>query len=69
MVRHDYVRLTNAAREFGVSRNKLRLLVRGGRLTTYEDPKDGRVTLLDRNELEELFRVRPARSQGRESET
>ena len=63
----DYVRLTSAAREFGVSRNKLRLLVRDGRLATYEDPKDGRVTLLERHELEELFRVRPKRSQDSES--
>ena len=66
---HDYVRLTDAAREFGVSRNKLRLLVRGGRLTTYDDPKDGRVTLLDRHELEELFRVRLRESQGPGSKT
>ena len=66
---HDYVRLTDAAGEFGVSRNKLRLLVRGGRLTTYEDARDARVTLLDRQELEELFRIRPKRSQGRENKT
>ena len=66
---HDYVRLTDAATEFGVSRNKLRLLVRGGRLTTYDDPKDGRVTLLDRHELEALFRVRLRGSQGLENQT
>ena len=65
----DYVRLTSAAREFGVSRNKLRLLVRDGRLTTYEDPKDERVTLLDRHELEELFRVRLRESRGPGSKT
>ena len=68
-MRDDYVRLTDAATEFGVSRNKLRLLARGGRLTTYEDPKDERVTLLDRHELEELFQVRPKRSQGCENKT
>ncbi len=65
----DYMRLTDAAKEFGVSRNKLRLLVRGSRLTTYDDPKDGRVTLLDRHELEGLFRVRPRGSHGSDSRT
>lgn len=59
MDRGDYLKLTEAAKEYGVSRNKLWLLVRDGRLMAYEDPKDRRATLLKREEIESALQVRP----------
>ena len=59
MERRDYLKLTEAAKEYGVSRNKLWILVREGKLRAYEDPKDRRATLLKRQEIESVLKVRP----------
>ena len=59
MASTDFIRLTDAAQEFVVSRNKLWSMVKDGTLNTYDDPGDKRVTLLSRWELKELFQVRP----------
>ncbi len=59
MASTDFIRLTDAAQEFVVSRNKLWGMVKDGTLNTYDDPRDKRVTLLSRWELEEFFQVRP----------
>ena len=55
----EYMRLTDAAKEYGISRNKLWILVRDGQLEAYEDPKDRRVTLLRTEDIEKALRVRP----------
>ena len=59
MAINDYIRLTDAATEYNLSRTKLSLLVRQGTLNGYTDPRDKRVTLLSRQELDGYFRVRP----------
>ena len=64
MERRDYLKLTEAAKEYGVSRNKLWLLVREGKLRPYEDPKDRRATLLKREEIESVLQVRPKGNLG-----
>ena len=55
----DYIRLTDAATEYGLSRTKLSLMVKNGVLKGFEDPRDKRVTLLSRKELDGFFQVRP----------
>jgi hypothetical protein len=59
MAANDYIRLTDAAKEYGLSRTKLSLLVKNGDLKRYEDPRDKRVTFLSRKELEAFLEVRP----------
>ena len=66
MGRQAFIRLTDAAEEFGVSRVKLSNLIKEGRLTTYEDPRDKRVRLLNKEELEKFFRIRPEERAGEE---
>lgn len=58
MEQGDYLKLTEAAKKYRVSRNKLWLLVKGGELKAYEDPKDKRATLLRREELETFLQVK-----------
>ena len=71
MVNSEYVRLTDAAKQYGVSRNKLWALAKAGSLTVYEDPKDRRVTLFKRSELDQQLQIRekeraaPKRSKDR----
>ena len=53
-----FIRLTEAALECGVSRNKLWGVVKDGTLKAYDDPRGKRVTLLSRRELDDLFQAR-----------
>jgi hypothetical protein len=55
----DYIRLTDAAKEYDVNRNKLARWIREKKLTAYQNPRDSREILLDRAELEELLQIRP----------
>jgi len=57
--REEYLRLMDAAQEYGVSRSKLSLLIRGGTLKAYRDQRDKRARLVKRSELDELFQIRP----------
>ena len=59
MTKSDYIRLTDAAKEYGLSRTKLSILVKEGILKGFAEPRDRRVTLLSRQELEGFLQVRP----------
>jgi excisionase family DNA binding protein len=60
-VESEYIPLTEAAKEVGLSRAKLWRMVKDGRLPSYEDPRDGRVTLVRRDELQAAMRPIPRR--------
>ena len=51
-----YIKLTEAARVYEVTRNRLLELVREGSLHSYYDPLDNSVTLLKRDELDSVLR-------------
>ncbi len=57
----EYLPLTAAAKHVGISRAKLWRIVKDGRLPSYEDPRDARVTLVRRDELDEAMRPIPRR--------
>ncbi len=57
----EYLPLTEAAKHAGISRAKLWRMVKEGRLPAYEDPRDARVTLIKRDELEAAMRPVPRR--------
>ena len=48
--------ITEAAVRYSVGRGKLHRLIQQGRLETYKDPADERVTLLRIDDLDEMFR-------------
>ena len=51
----DWIKMSDAAREFRVSISKLRNMAAGGEISTKDDPRDRRVVLVDRNELRRIF--------------
>ncbi len=57
----EYLTLTAAAEIAGVSRVKLWRMVKDGRLPAYADPRDARVKLVKRAELEAALRPTPLR--------
>ena len=59
MATSDYIRLTDAATEYKLSRTKLSQLVKEGVLSRFADPRDKRATLLSRQELEGFLQIRP----------
>ena len=62
----DYLTLTQAAEVAGVSRAKLWRMVKSGRLPAYADPRDGRVKLVRRAELEAALQPVPLQVQPEE---
>ena len=58
-MREGYLTLVEAARVAGVSRAKLWRMVRSGRLRAYEDPRDARVKLIRRDELDAALQPVP----------
>ena len=56
MNRPGYVMVKEAAVRYGVSRAKLHRLIQLGRLKTFKDPRDERVTLVCIQEVEAVFR-------------
>ena len=59
MREEGYLTLIEAAEVAGVSRAKLWRMVKAGRLPAYEDPRDARVKLIKRAELEAALRPVP----------
>ncbi len=55
----EYLNLVEAAKFSGVSRVKLWRMVKAGRVPVYADPRDGRVKLVKRDELEAALRPVP----------
>ena len=55
----EFVTLTAAAEIAGVSRVKLWRMVKDGRLPAYADPRDARVKLIKRAELDVALRPIP----------
>ncbi len=53
--------LTAAARRLGISNTTIRKMVADGKLTTYENPLDGRQKLVDVTAVEALEKFRPVR--------
>jgi excisionase family DNA binding protein len=53
--------LTAAARRLGISNTTIRKMVADGKLTTYENPLDGRQKLVDVAAVEALEKFRPVR--------
>ncbi len=53
--------LTAAARRLGISNTTIRKMVADGKLTTYENPLDGRQKLVDVVAVEALEKFRPVR--------
>ena len=51
----EWIKMTDAAREFGVSITKLRNMAAAGEISTKDDPRDKRVVLVDRTELRRIF--------------
>lgn len=58
----EWIRITDAAKELGVSASKLSRMARDGKLSSRKDAYDERVTLLSRKELNERFPPRPQSS-------
>ena len=56
MKRPGYMMIKEAAVRYGVSRAKLHRLIQLGRLRTAKDPRDERVTLVQTEDVEALFR-------------
>jgi hypothetical protein len=54
--RPGYMMIKEAAVRYGGSRAKLHRLVQVGRLRTAKDPRDERITLLETEDVEALFR-------------
>lgn len=52
-----FMMIKEAVAEYGVSRAKIHRLIRRGRLTAMEDPRDERVKLLRKEDLEALFEL------------
>ena len=57
MSQSGYMMIKEAVAEYGVSRAKIHRLIRRGRLTAMEDPRDERVKLLRKKDLEALFQL------------
>jgi excisionase family DNA binding protein len=55
--------LTAAARRLGISNTTIRKMVADGKLTTYENPLDGRQRLVDVAAVEALEKFRPVRDE------
>ena len=56
MKRPGFMYIREAAVRYSVGRGKLHRLIQQGRLETYKDPADERVTLLRIDDLDEMFR-------------
>jgi excisionase family DNA binding protein len=56
----EFLSLTEAAEHIGVSRNKIWRLVKDGRLEAYRDPKDDRVKLVKKTDLDTLIQPNKA---------
>ena len=67
--RPGYLMIKEAAARYDVSRAKLHRLIGLGRLHAVKDPRDERVTLLQTEELEEVFRFRPEEASPMEYRT
>ena len=57
MRRSDFMMIKEATATYGVSRAKIHRLISRGRLTAMDDPRDERVKLLRREDLEALFQL------------
>lgn len=57
MKRDGFMMIKEAASAYSVSRAKIHRLIARGRLTAVKDPRDERVKLLRREELDSLFRL------------
>lgn len=53
----NWKRLTDAAREVGISSAKLSNMVKQGRVSSKKDARDERVTLVDVNELKRVLGI------------
>lgn len=51
----EWVKMSDAAQEFGVSISKLRRMAANGEISTKDNPRDRRVVLVDRKELQKIF--------------
>ena len=57
MGRDGFMMIKEAAATYSVSRAKIHRLIRRGRLTAIEDPRDERVKLLRKEDLDALFQL------------
>ena len=57
MERDGFMMIKEAAATYSVSRAKIHRLIKHGRLTAIEDPRDERVKLLRKEELDALFQL------------
>ena len=55
----EYLTLGDAAEHAGVSRVTIWRMVKEGRLAAYQNPRDRRVKLVKRTELDEALRIVP----------
>ena len=60
MADEEYLRVKDAAQHLGVSRAKIWRLLKDGRLKAFKDPRDERVTLVRKEDLEPFKQIRPA---------
>lgn len=51
----QWIKMSDAAREFKVSITKLRNMAAAGEIETKDEPRDKRVVLVDRNQLRSIF--------------
>jgi excisionase family DNA binding protein len=58
--------LTAAARRLGISNTTIRKMVADGKLTTYENPLDGRQKLVDVAAIEALEKFQPMREDNQD---
>jgi len=58
-VESEYLPLMEAAKYARISRVKLWQMVRDGRLQAYSDPRDGRIKLVRRDELDAAMQIVP----------
>ena len=62
----EYLTLGQAAEYSGVSRVTIWRMVKEGRLPAYQDPRDRRVKLVKREELDEALRPVPLKVEPKE---
>lgn len=55
----EYLPLMEAAKYARISRVKLWQMIKEGRLQAYSDPRDARIKLVKREELDEALRIVP----------
>ncbi len=66
-MREGYMTMAQAAEYAGVSRVKLWRMVKSGRLPVYEDPRDARVKLVKRDELDAALQPIRLAPEGKEA--